>query len=154
MANLPSKTSLLRNDTGLRGTPTGPTAPPTGQPALPNILPADGVAAGQALAPGGDNIPAQITDHQGAPKGPAAIKQGEVVFSVESIIGAGNGDYNKGLKHILNLHDTLQAHGDALLQEKSLAGAKGGPNEAAPAPLPQAAPPAPEASQGLAAAPI
>src|ERR1700674_2430311 len=97
-----NKVNLLRNMTGLNSKPPmGPPSPQMaamGQPAMPPNLPPNGQMAGQALAQGGDNMPAQITDQQGQPQGPATIKQGEIIFSVEAIIGAGNGDYNKGVQ--------------------------------------------------------
>ena len=141
------KANMIRGLTGMNGRPGTP-VPPTGQPAMPTQLGPDGQANGQALAQGGDNIPAQITDQQGNPQAPAAIKQGEIVFSVESIIGAGNGDYNKGLEMLLGLHDKLQAHGDALQQQNSLGGASNGPQGAS---QPQGLPPQQQGvAQGLA----
>jgi len=78
---------------------------------------------GHMMAQGGDNMPAMITDHQGNPQAPTALKQGEIVFSVEAVIGAGNGDYEKGSEILLQLHEKLQEMGKKLLQQHSLAGA-------------------------------
>src|ERR1035437_8958112 len=149
---------MIRNMTGMNSPgPAVPQGSPTpmpqgqmpGQPAMPGSLPPNGVQAGQQLAKGGDNIPAQVTDQQGNVQGPAAIKQGEIVFSVESIIGAGNGDYNKGAQLLLGLHDKLQAHGDALNQQNSLAGASQPSQDPS-----QGMGASPQGPQGLAAAPM
>ncbi len=147
-----SISSILRRDTGI---PEG-ASPGTGQPAMAPLQGQQLPRNGAGLAQGGDNIPAQITDQQGKPQGPAAIKAGEIVFSVESIIGAGNGDYAKGAKLLLGLHDKLQDHGDAINQKQSLAGAKtgpGGPSQQEMPPQGLAAPqPQQGPSQGLAGA--
>lgn len=78
----------------------------------------------QMLAGGGDNVPAMVHDQSGTPQAPAALKQGEIVFSVEAVVGAGNGDYNKGAEILLALHERLKQHGTELLQSNSLAGAR------------------------------
>lgn len=75
---------------------------------------------GAGLASGPDNVPAVIHDAQGNPKGPAMIKEGEIVFSVPSVIGAGNGDYNKGAKFLLELHKRLQVEGEKYLKKQGL----------------------------------
>lgn len=72
---------------------------------------------GIALAAGPDNIPAMIHNQQGIPVQPAAIKQGEIIFSVEAVIGAGNGDYDKGSKFLLALHEKLKQHGEQIAQQ-------------------------------------
>lgn len=77
----------------------------------------------QALAGGGDNVPAMVHDQSGTPQQPAALKQGEIVFSVEAVVGAGNGDYNKGAQMLMALHEKLKQHGTELLQQNSLSGA-------------------------------
>lgn len=76
---------------------------------------------GALLAEGGDNIQANIVSPQGEPVAPAALKEGEVVFSIPAIIGAGQGDYDKGLEIITALHDELKQHGEQMLQQGSLA---------------------------------
>ncbi len=75
------------------------------------------------IAAGPDNVPAVITDQSGAPQGPATIKEGEFVFSIEAIIGAGDGDYEHGLEVIMNIHDQLKARGEEVLRSQSIAGA-------------------------------
>lgn len=107
MANV-RKPQAIRAATGMNST----------QGAMP-------MAHAQALAAGGDNVPAMVHDQSGTPQQPAALKQGEIVFSVEAVVGAGNGDFNKGSQLLLALHDKLKAHGTELLQKGSLAGAPG-----------------------------
>lgn len=138
MANV-DKTGLVSQMTGI-GAPSigGP------QPAMPTSLPPNGKANGLALAEGPDNIPATITDQEGNPQGPAEIKQGELIFPVEAIIGAGNGDYNKGAEMLLNLMDKLKAHGMAVSPQPGRE-PQGGLSSASGLP---------EAPQGLAAAPV
>lgn len=80
-------------------------------------------AESASMAQGGDNIRAQITTPQGEPIAPAALKEGEIVFSIPAIIAAGNGDYAHGAEVITELHDRLKAMGEQLLQENSLANA-------------------------------
>jgi hypothetical protein len=71
---------------------------------------------GAKLAKGGDDLKAVVTDQAGNPKGPIAVKSGEFVFSVEAIIGAGHGDYEKGLDTIKKLHDKLKGIGHKYLK--------------------------------------
>lgn len=133
MAHLPSKSSIIERNAGMQNRVATKTAPPTGQPALAPLQGQPLPQNGSQLAQGGDDIPAQVTDHQGNAQGPAAIKSGEIVFSVESIIGAGNGDYSKGAQILLGLHNKLQDHGSQIVQKQSIAGApQGAPNQQAP----------------------
>lgn len=81
------------------------------------------LAQAQSLAGGGDNVNAMIHDQSGTPQQPAALKQGEIVFSVEAVVGAGNGDYNAGAQMLLQLHEKLKQAGEQFLQQGSLAGA-------------------------------
>src|SRR5690606_16526895 len=89
---------------------------------LRNMTGVTGAMNGANLAAGPDNVPAVVTNQQGEPQGPAMIKEGEIVFSVESVIGAGNGDYDKGAKILLALHNKLQQSGAEFLQKNSLSG--------------------------------
>ncbi len=73
---------------------------------------------GAQLAAGPDNVPAVIHGQDGTPKGPAMIKEGEIVFSVPSVIAAGKGDYDKGAKFLLELHKRLQTMGEQMLAQK------------------------------------
>ena len=70
---------------------------------------------------GGDDVQASIVSPEGQEVAPAALKEGEIVFSIPAIIGAGEGDYDKGSEIILALHDKLKALGEQMLQEQSLA---------------------------------
>jgi len=146
MANLPSKSSIIERNAGMM-TKSAQAAqmgvPPTGQPAMAPLAGQPLPQNGAALAAGPDNMNAQITDHTGAPQGPATIKSGEIVFSVESVIGAGNGDYDKGAKLLLGLHDKLQDHGEALVQKQSIAGSDKAPQAPTGPPQGLAAPQAP-----------
>jgi hypothetical protein len=77
----------------------------------------------QALAGGGDNVPAMVHDQSGNPQSPATIKEGEIIFSVEAVVGAGEGDYNAGAERLLQLHEQLKAMGEQAMQQGSLAAA-------------------------------
>jgi hypothetical protein len=109
------KPQMIRSLTGLNSGPQKPVDPAA----------AYSMQKGAMLAQGPDNVPAVITDQAGAPKAPAAIKEGEIIFSVESVIGAGKGDYDKGAEFLLKLHERLQEIGKSLLEENSLAGVEG-----------------------------
>lgn len=73
---------------------------------------------GSILASGGDNVPATMHLQDGGQM-PAAIKEGEIVFSVEAVIGAGKGDYDAGAEFLLHLHDQLRELGLQYTQEES-----------------------------------
>lgn len=73
------------------------------------------------MAQGGDDIQASISSPEGEPLAPASLKEGEIVFSIPAIIGAGEGDYDKGMEIILELHDRLKVLGEQMLQENSIA---------------------------------
>lgn len=85
-----------------------------GLPTKSSILGLDGYQKGGLLAAGGDDVPAQITGKDGNPIEPAMLKEGEYVFSIEAILGAGQGDYDKGLELIDQIHKQLQAEGQKL----------------------------------------
>ena len=59
-----------------------------------------------------DDVPALIDGQQ-----PAALSQGEYVFSVPSILALGKGDYETGLKMLDDLHQQLRIEGQQYLQE-------------------------------------
>ena len=71
----------------------------------------NGLSKGALLASGPDNVPATIVSQQGLPKGPAMIKEGEIIFSVEAVIGAGNGSYDKGAAILTELQKQLREEG-------------------------------------------
>ena len=72
---------------------------------------------------GGDDVLASMSPADGGEALPASLKEGEIVFSIPSIIGAGEGEYEAGAEIILALHDKLKAIGEQMLQENSIAGA-------------------------------
>jgi hypothetical protein len=80
---------------------------------------------GAMLAAGPDNVPAVIQNQQGQNVAPAAIKEGEIIFSVEAVMGAGEGDYDLGAERLLKLHEQLKSIGRKLLGQNSLAAYKG-----------------------------
>lgn len=73
---------------------------------------------GAKLAKGPDDLKAVVTDQQGNPKAPIAVKEGEFVFSIEAIIGAGKGDYKKGLQVVEAMHKRLQEIGHKCLKSQ------------------------------------
>ena len=73
---------------------------------------------GSILASGGDNVPDMVTDQSGTPQSPAAIKEGEIIFSVPAVIGAGQGDFDKGSEILLEIHEQLKAMGEQFLAEQ------------------------------------
>lgn len=81
-----------------------------------------GIASkGSVLAAGGDDVPAMIHDQSGTPMAPAALKQGEIVFSIPAILGAGQGDFDKGAEFLLELHEQLKEIGSQYLQQEEQA---------------------------------
>ena len=74
----------------------------------------------QMMAAGPDDVPAMIHDQSGTPTAPAALKQGEIVFSIEAIVGAGQGDYDKGAELLMALHEKLKEIGAQTMQQGSL----------------------------------
>lgn len=106
-----NKVQMIRNATGLNsGSGSGNNSPVVSPEHM-------------ALASGPDNTPATITDQQGNPQGQAMIKEGEIIFSVEAVIGAGQGDYDKGARILQALQEQLRQHGHELMQQGTIAGA-------------------------------
>lgn len=64
-----------------------------------------------------DTIPAQIQNVEGEPVAPAALTEGEFVFSLPAIIALGEGDYDTGLQMLEQMHLELQAIGDQMVAE-------------------------------------
>lgn len=72
------------------------------------------------LSPGNtDTVPGMAHDAQGLPSQPIAVTEGEFVISIPAIIGLGEGDYEKGLQTLTQIHDELKAHGEALMGGQS-----------------------------------
>lgn len=65
-----------------------------------------------------DKIPAQIHAPDGTPSAPAALTEGEFVFSNPAIIALGQGDHEKGIQILTELHDKLQAMGEQMMQQQ------------------------------------
>lgn len=101
--DLPSKINLGKSYGGLEGYAAGGQAMPS---------------KGAAIAAGGDDHIVPVKDAKGKTKGVAGLKTGEVVFTVESIVGAGNGDYDKGLKYLLAFHKKLTEHGKDIIKKQ------------------------------------
>ena len=64
-----------------------------------------------------DTVPAQIYGQDGALQSPAALTEGEFVFSIPSIVALGEGEYDKGLELLTQMHEELMAAGDQMLEE-------------------------------------
>ena len=67
-----------------------------------------------------DKVPAHVSSPEGQPMGPAALTEGEFVFSIPAIIGLGDGNYEQGLSILTEMHDQLKAEGEALAGEQGL----------------------------------
>lgn len=78
-----------------------------------------------------DTVPAQINGVDGSPQSPAALTEGEFVFSLPAIIALGEGDYDTGLKLLEEMHTQLQAVGDKMVGELQGEGQGGGLSGAA-----------------------
>ncbi len=102
---LPPKAMLIKDYAGLHLAKGGKVKKPVSQ------------QSGLELAQGGDDTLAAV-QHPDGSSTPAALKQGEIVFSVEAVIGAGNGDYHKGAQFLLALHEKLQEKGEKLLKKQ------------------------------------
>jgi hypothetical protein len=55
-----------------------------------------------------DRVPAVVRSQDGSKETPAALTEGEFVFSVPAIIALGEGDYDKGLQLLEQIHDVLR----------------------------------------------
>jgi hypothetical protein len=65
-----------------------------------------------------DTIPAQVSGMDGTPQGPAALTEGEFVFSLPAIIALGQGDYDAGLQMLEQMHTELMTIGEQMLQQQ------------------------------------
>lgn len=65
-----------------------------------------------------DRVPAQIQNQDGS-TAPAALTEGEFVFSIPSIIALGEGDYDQGLALLTQMHDELRAIGDQMVSSET-----------------------------------
>lgn len=72
-----------------------------------------------------DTVPATIHDPvTGEPKGNAMISEGEFVFSVPAIIALGQGDYDKGLSILTELHNKLRDMAPQFIEGQGLGAAE------------------------------
>jgi hypothetical protein len=55
-----------------------------------------------------DTVPAVVRAQDGTKESPAALTEGEFVFSVPAIIALGEGDYERGLNRLEELHSALR----------------------------------------------
>lgn len=55
-----------------------------------------------------DKVPAVVRAQDGTKETPAALTEGEFVFSVPAIIALGEGDYDKGLQMLEQIHNLLR----------------------------------------------
>ncbi len=60
---------------------------------------------------------------------PAKLSAGEYVISNPAIIGLGNGNYDKGLAHLDNIHQKLKEHGMKIMGGKQGSPQFGTPNQ-------------------------
>lgn len=75
---------------------------------------------GAILQAGPDNVQSAVTDGNGVVQGPAALKEGEFVFSVPAIVALGEGDYDTGIQQLEQLHQELAALGEQMLSGQGL----------------------------------
>jgi hypothetical protein len=75
------------------------------------------------LAPQGiDKVDTTISGPGGSEE-PAKLTEGEIIFSVPSIIAAGKGDYNAGAKMLLEIHEMLREQSKGFIDGQGLANA-------------------------------
>lgn len=64
----------------------------------------------------GDTVPAQIVSPtDGTPQSPAALTEGEFVFSIPAIIALGQGDYEAGVSMLEEMHTELRQLGEGMI---------------------------------------
>lgn len=64
-----------------------------------------------------DTVPAQINGVDGSPQAPAALTEGEFVFSLPAIIALGEGNYDEGLAVLEELHESLRQVGVPMVEQ-------------------------------------
>ena len=79
-----------------------------------------------------DTLSASIQSPDGT-ESPAALTEGEFVFSLPAIIALGEGDYDTGLQTLTGIHEELKAAGKGMLGEEE----QQNPLAAIPPPSPQ-----------------
>jgi len=64
-----------------------------------------------------DKVPAHIQGMDGSPKGPAALTEGEFVWSIPAIVALGQGSYDEGVGILEQMHGELRLLGEEMLGE-------------------------------------
>lgn len=64
----------------------------------------------------GDQVPATMQTANGE-QAPAALTEGEFVFSIPAIIALGEGDYQAGIMMLEELHQELKGLGESYMSE-------------------------------------
>jgi hypothetical protein len=64
-----------------------------------------------------DTVPATIKGLDGVQEAPAALTEGEFVFSLPAIIALGDGDYDTGIGMLEQAHEELRLQGEAIMTE-------------------------------------
>ncbi len=62
-----------------------------------------------------DTLTMAVQDLQGEVKGNVKVTEGEFVFAVPAIIALGEGDYDKGLETLTQIHDQLREMGKNMM---------------------------------------
>lgn len=70
-----------------------------------------------------DTVPAVIDSKDGTPPSPAALSEGEFVFSVPAIVALGEGDYEVGLSTLESVHNELREKAKEYTGKMGLEGA-------------------------------
>lgn len=89
---------------------------------MSNIV--QGLPTEQEMATGndGDNLSANIVDPATGEAQGASLRKGEYVIDVPSLFGLGDGDYEKGLSMIKEMHAHLREKGLGMMDNQGLEG--------------------------------
>lgn len=71
-----------------------------------------------------DTVPAVIKSQNHSKERPAALTEGEFVFSVPAIIALGKGSHAEGIRILKEAHELLREESKKYLDEKSIKAAK------------------------------
>jgi hypothetical protein len=67
-----------------------------------------------------DRVPAVVRSQDGSKETPAALTEGEYVFSVPAILALGEGDYNKGADLLEHVHSLLREKSKGYIDKAGL----------------------------------
>ena len=70
-----------------------------------------------------DKVPAVVRNQDGSKEQPAALTEGEYIFSVPAIIALGEGDHQKGLQVLEEVHNMLREKSKGFMDDKGIASA-------------------------------